>query len=203
MQIRIDGMKDEMYEFSQSNPYENGYVYFVLDVAASMVKIGYTTQIEARRFGQISSPYKGKDLRLLGIMPGGAAEEASLHTIFSNERDNRREWFKLSDRLAKFVEEQVEWVDPICVMGQHQLDGTFRQLKYTNYPPVLINNMSTFMKRRGLSVMEVAVKVGCFPSLIERAMTDTETIDVQLITALCYWYKAHPSELIGFYEGAS
>ena len=187
--------KGIMYNVSQGKEYETAYVYFVLDQAAGMVKIGYTRQIEGRRFGGIYSPYGGA-LRLLGIMPGGAPEEAAIHALFAEERDGRREWFRMSDRLVEFITARAEWVDPICQVGQYQLDGVFLELRRTPYKPLFLNRLADFMTGRGLSVMDIAVKVGCYPRRIEAAMADPGLFDVQLFTAICHSYKAQPTELI-------
>jgi hypothetical protein len=186
-----------MHETCQKNSYETGYVYFVLDVGASMVKIGYTAQIESRRFGQISSPYGGH-LQLLGVMPGGAKEEAAIHAMFKDERDAQREWFRLSNRLSSFIASKTQWVESICSIGQHQLDGTFRRLNYSTYPQLFINGLPEFVSRRSLSVMEIAITVGCFPSRVKSAIENVDKIDVPLFTAICHHYKVHPSELVRY-----
>jgi hypothetical protein len=118
--------------------------------------------------------------------------------MFDDERDARREWFRLSTRLSSFIKSKAQWVESICLIGQHQLDGTFRRLDYSPYPQLFINGLPEFVSGRNLSVMDIALTVGCFPSRVKSAIENVDKIDIPLFTAICHHYKVHPSELVRY-----
>jgi Meiotically Up-regulated Gene 113 (MUG113) protein len=84
---------------------EAGWVYFIQSVAGP-VKIGRTRNLPARfRLLQSSSP-EALQIVLAYEIEDEIAEEARLHRMFDAARISpRREWFRATDALRRFVEE--------------------------------------------------------------------------------------------------
>ena len=77
-----------------------GVVYFVEAPATGQIKIGFTTNIEAR-FKALSA-HSGAELRLLATMPGTRRKERTLHRKFAADRV-RGEWFRATDDLLAYI----------------------------------------------------------------------------------------------------
>jgi hypothetical protein len=89
------------------------YVYFLLDIEAMVVKVGYSSQID-ERLKQIRS-HTISPLVLVKIIPGGFKEEQLIHQRFSHLRVHH-EWFRFNKELNVFVDECAS-EPPIWIHG--------------------------------------------------------------------------------------
>lgn len=79
----------------------SGFVYFILDAAAGLVKIGRAGN-PWRRLSQIQA-HNASLLEIVAIEPGGAQREAELHERFSASRV-RGEWFRFDGELEQYAQ---------------------------------------------------------------------------------------------------
>ena len=79
-----------------------GYVYFLHDASAKLVKIGFTRDI-VRRAGTVRSA-SGRDAVLLGTIIGTFADENRIHRQFDRLRE-RGEWFRETPALMRDIAE--------------------------------------------------------------------------------------------------
>ena len=86
-------------------------VYFLLDTVQKVVKIGYTTNIDAR-FNSLQSGNVNA-LKILASVPGGQKLERQFHKRLSHLRV-RGEWFKDGTELRNLIKEVkgVEYESP-------------------------------------------------------------------------------------------
>lgn len=90
-------------------PAETGYVYYVHDPVAELIKIGYSLD-PARRL--ISLKLR-REAKVVWTEPGGPATERDRHRLFANLRkrhpdggDGATEWFRDDVRIWRHIEEQ-------------------------------------------------------------------------------------------------
>lgn len=76
------------------------FVYFVYSPSLDLIKIGYTGSLQSR-FQKLESEL-AKDIVILGAIPGGRAEEATVHKIFAPFRV-RNELFAKVEPILFFV----------------------------------------------------------------------------------------------------
>jgi len=82
----------------------NTQIYFIQSGDEGPIKIGIATDVKQRmKTIDITSP---NSLRLLGIMDGDLADEKRLHKKFRCDKV-RGEWFKPTERLMRFVQENA------------------------------------------------------------------------------------------------
>lgn len=88
------------------------YVYFIQDTRRGTVKIGTTTDVQARL--RTLQTGNGAPLRLLGTFTGGYAEETAIHAQLSAHRVHG-EWFD-RDAVFAFIRtipaERWVWLNP-------------------------------------------------------------------------------------------
>lgn len=77
-----------------------GYVYFMHDEDAGLLKIGFTRDLP-RRLRTVRSA-SGRDVKLLGWIIGTTADETRLHRKFSARRE-RGEWFRATQAVLRHV----------------------------------------------------------------------------------------------------
>lgn len=76
------------------------YVYFIQEITSKFIKIGFAASVASRKaIIQSSNPH---EVIILGIMEGGAKEEAIIHEQFSHLRI-RGEWYKSNEDLLNFI----------------------------------------------------------------------------------------------------
>lgn len=79
----------------------SSYVYFLLDRAAMLLKIGFSSRCWLRaaelRVGN------GRDLELLGVVRGGREEESVLHEAMASVRE-RGEWFRVTAETLRPIQ---------------------------------------------------------------------------------------------------
>ncbi len=78
-----------------------GIVYFIEDVSASEVKIGYTANWPGYRLMNLGCE-RGAELRVVGLMPGMMRDEKALHRLFHGDRI-KGEWFRKSEALWTYI----------------------------------------------------------------------------------------------------
>lgn len=101
-------------------PQPTDFVYFMY--CAGSIKIGYSRN-PAERLRALSSMIP-LEVHLLFILPGDRAEERRLHERFAAERLSG-EWFKLSDRLRLFLEDQLAgFIGGIDRLRRAELSGS-------------------------------------------------------------------------------
>ena len=76
------------------------WVYFVK--SRNLVKIGRAKDPYARMLNMQTA--NGQEIAILGVMPGGAAEESDLHGRFHSDWV-QGEWFRLSDAIKTYIAE--------------------------------------------------------------------------------------------------
>lgn len=81
-----------------------GFVYFMHDPVAKLIKIGFTRNVAARLAAVRSG--SGRDLALLGFVHGTLEDEGRWHRRFSSARV-RGEWFKATGRLLAAIGDAV------------------------------------------------------------------------------------------------
>ena len=81
-------------------------IYFIRDVLADAVKVGYTRKPVGLRLKQLQTGNPG-ELVLLGVIPGSRTVESEIHDHLRPHRI-RGEWFKLSDVVSLQIESIIE-----------------------------------------------------------------------------------------------
>lgn len=84
-----------------------GKVYVILDKAAKMVKIGFTTDLP-KRFADIRTG-SSAELKLLHHFRAGRDVELAIHRHLASERV-RGEWFRLSDKTHSLLDEVFDFL---------------------------------------------------------------------------------------------
>jgi len=77
-----------------------GYVYFMHDLDAKLVKIGFTRDMP-RRLRTVQSA-SGRDLDLIGWIIGTTFDESRMHDRFARLRE-RGEWFRATPALLRDI----------------------------------------------------------------------------------------------------
>ncbi len=88
---------------------EKGMIYFIQTVEGGPIKIGVTTQLQARLSALATA--HSKDLRVLGVLDGERSVEKELHERFSHLRV-KNEWFEPGEDLCQFIAESCKAWNP-------------------------------------------------------------------------------------------
>lgn len=86
------------------SPRPDPSVYFIQAVNGGLIKIGWA-MCPKRRLKAID-PFSPTPLQIIGVIPGGAVKEASLHKQFSHLRE-RGEWFRPESDLLQFIHDNA------------------------------------------------------------------------------------------------
>ena len=79
-------------------------VYFLLDTAASKVKIGWSATFFARLPGHLTS---NPSIHVLATIPGDRAAEAEIHEMWDHLRTCGDEWFAWTQELHDFIVQRL------------------------------------------------------------------------------------------------
>jgi Meiotically up-regulated gene 113 len=91
------------------NMKSSSQVYFVLNKSRNILKIGYSASVDARFSNFVSATVD--DLEIVGLTPGGRAEEMKLHHKFKSLRVRKdREWFYCSGALKAYIEYKFNYI---------------------------------------------------------------------------------------------
>lgn len=111
-----------------------GSVYFA--EADGFVKIGYSTNVEARlRSLSTGAPFP---VRLIGSHPGTQADEAALHRKFRDHRVSG-EWFRASDEIRRVAQTGFE---PCLRVNTPSVTGSAAHF---------LSQIEGFLRRTGMS----------------------------------------------------
>ena len=81
-------------------------IYFIEEPISKLIKIGYSKHYPWHRLTDIQQ-YHGAELVPLGVLPGSAKKEASLHKTFASLRVNG-EWFRGELSLKAFIKDHCK-----------------------------------------------------------------------------------------------
>ncbi len=85
-------------------------IYFIQDCETENIKIGFAKEPK-NRLSNLQSA-NSNDLTLLAEMDGDKIKEKEIHKLFSSDLV-RGEWFKFSDKLKSFIDENAQSVKTI------------------------------------------------------------------------------------------
>jgi len=98
-------------------------IYFLLDRAAMLLKIGYSAQVSTRVSGLRCST--GHELVLVGTMRGRRADERVLHQAMASAHV-RGEWYRVDQEILSHITEACDEDERAVLLGQ--LEGTVSAL---------------------------------------------------------------------------
>jgi len=78
------------------------YVYFLHDAAAGVIKVGHSQAVEQRL--KVLSRQTGRDLILLGVMPGNKYLKRRVQQQFKHLLTGDAEWYTAADELMDYIE---------------------------------------------------------------------------------------------------
>lgn len=101
-------------------------VYFVHNVATGHFKVGSSFTPDKRAAGLRTA--NGHELRLIGWIPGGLAEERKLQASLA-EFHVRGEWYVMTDQLFSFIKDACNRAEEAVLLDQ--LEASVRALHGT------------------------------------------------------------------------
>jgi plasmid maintenance system antidote protein VapI len=178
-------------------------VYFVRRTRDDFIKIGWCEADVYDRAMGLRSEVRS-NLRILGTMPGGYAQEQSTHQRFAHLRRDG-EWFEADDDLLGFIRENASPWDGPPTVGQDQPDEYWTKSRYDRRNEslgadgepagtILAENLMRLGYAR-VNVTEVAQRTGVVRQQIS-TLLNSRRISMKMIRMLADGLGVEPEELM-------